>query len=149
VVAPIDGTVVRLQVHTVGGVVAPGMPILDIVPGNDTLLIDARVDPKDRDVVRTGLPAEIRFTAFSRRSTAPVKGRVVSISADSLADERTGQPYYLARVELSEDPSVALGEGGVHPGMQADVLIVTGERTALSYLFRPIMRSLNRSLIED
>ena len=149
IAAPIGGRIVDLKVHTVGGVVLPGQPLLDIVPSDDNLIVDAKVDPKDRDVVRPGLPAEVRFTAFSQRTASPVQAKVLSVSADRLNDERTGQPYYLARIELVGDPSAALGGASIHPGMQSEVMIVTGQRTALSYLLRPVTRSLNRALTDE
>lgn len=147
--APIDGRVVNMQVHTIGGVIAAGTPVLDIVPDNDQLVVEAHLDPKDRDVVGSGMPAEVRFTAFNQRSSMPVKGRVVWISADGLTDERTGQPYYVARIELVEDPATALGGGSIYPGMQATAMIVTGERTALSYLFRPLTRTFTAAFREE
>lgn len=146
IAAPIDGRIVDLKVHTVGGVILPGRPLMDIVPTDDKLIIDAKVDPKDRDVVRTGLLAEVRFTAFSKRTAVPVKATVLSVSADRLEDKQTGLHYYLARIELLEDPSKALGGASIHPGMQSEVMIVTGQRTALSYILRPVTRSLNRAL---
>jgi HlyD family secretion protein len=130
-------------------VIGAGTPILDIVPDNDKLVIEAHLDPKDRDVVGGGMPAEVRFTAFNQRNSMPVKGRVVWISADGLKDERTGQPYYSARIELVEDPAKALSGGSIYPGMQANVMIVTGERTALSYLFRPLTRTFNAAFREE
>jgi len=147
--APIDGTIVNLQVHTTGGVIAPGAPILDIVPANERLIIEARVDPGDIDVVHIGLPAQVRFPAFSQRSTAPVDGRVIRVSADSLTDERTGTPYYLARVAIEDDLVTKLKGAELYPGMLAEVLISTGERTALDYFMKPITVSLNRAFRED
>lgn len=147
--APIAGTVVDRRVHTPGGVVAPGSPVLDIVPAGERLIVQARVDPKDRDVIAAGQPASVRFTAFSQRIAASVAARVASISADRLTDPQTGQPYYGAVVELTEDPGRALGGARIHPGMQAEVMIVTGERTALAYLARPVLASVQRALRED
>ncbi|MFP6742973.1 MAG: HlyD family type I secretion periplasmic adaptor subunit [Alphaproteobacteria bacterium] len=144
-----DGTVVNLQVHTPGGVIAPGAPLLDIVPSDDALIIEARVDPRDIDVVHWGLPARVRLTAFNQRSAVPMDGRVLSVSADAITDERTGQAYYLARIKLDKDPAT-LGTGiSLYPGMQAEVMIVTGARTVLDYLLAPISRSIDRSLRED
>jgi HlyD family type I secretion membrane fusion protein len=100
--APIAGTVVGSEVHTVGGVIAPGSRLMDVVPSDESLVVEARVDPLDIDVVEPGLVAHVRFTAFSQRSTQPVPGRVVTVSADLLEDERTGTPYYMARIELQE-----------------------------------------------
>ncbi len=149
ILAPISGRVVNLQVHTLGGVIASGTPVLDIVPDNDELVIEAHLDPKDRDVVANGMPAEVRFTAFNQRNSMPVKGRVVWISADGLADQRTGSSYYVARIELVEDPTKALNGASIYPGMLANVMIVTGERTALSYLFKPITRSFTGAFREE
>jgi HlyD family secretion protein/epimerase transport system membrane fusion protein len=141
--------VVNLKFKTESGVVQRGEPILDIVPSDDVLLIDARISPIDIDVVHVGLSAQVQLLAFSSRSTPRVKGVVRSVSADRLVDEHTRQPYYLARVEVDRDelkriaPQVELVSG-----MPADVLIVTGERTMAQYLFRPLLDALWRSVRE-
>lgn len=146
--APVDGTIVGLQIHTPGGVIGPGEPLMDLVPSGSGMIIEARVDPNDIDVVHAGLPAQVRLSAFNRRTFVPIDGKVLTISADRLTDERTGIPYFLARVvlveDLSKDVAVAL-----YPGMQAEVMIVTGERTVFDYIFRPFMRSLGRAFRED
>ncbi|MGB5245859.1 MAG: HlyD family type I secretion periplasmic adaptor subunit [Woeseia sp.] len=147
--APTAGVVVNLQVNTVGGVISSGQPLMDIVPNAGKLMVDARVNPIDRDTVQVGQDAEIRFSAFNRRTTEPVAGRVTLISADSLTDAVTNQSYYLAKIELLEDPAEAGNGGSIFPGMQADVFIVTGSRTALSYLTEPIVRSFSRAFRED
>jgi len=143
--APLAGTVVGLRVHTKGGVIAPGAALMDIVPSNEKLVIEANVDPTDIDVVRPGLKAQVRLTAFSMRNAKPVAGRVTSVSADRLIDERTGQAYYRARIELTEDPAKAFKGAALYPGMPAEVMIVTGARSALAYIFNPISSSLNRA----
>ncbi len=148
--APLDGTVVDLQVHTAGGVIASGAPLLDIVPREDRLVVEAKIDPKDIDVVRDGLEAQVRFTAFNQRHRAPAAARLTSISADLLTDAASGQSYYLARVELViEDAAAAAELATLHPGMQAEVMIVTGSRTALDYLLEPLVLSLNRAFRES
>lgn len=147
--APTDGVVVNLQVNTVGGVISSGQPLLDIVPSSGSLIIDARVNPIDRDTVRVGQDAEIRFSAFNRRITEPVRGRVALISADSLTDNVTNERYFQAKIELLEDPESVWNGGNVYPGMQAEVFIVTGSRTALSYLVEPVVKSFNRAFRED
>ncbi len=147
--APLAGTVVNSQVHTPGGVIAPGAALLDIVPSADRLIVEARVDPTDIDVVQVGLLAQARITAFSQRRTQPVDGVVMAVSADRLTDERTGETYYLARVEIKGDIEDKLGGNELYPGMQAEVMIVTGERTALEYFLKPITASLNRAFKED
>jgi HlyD family type I secretion membrane fusion protein len=147
--APLEGTVVNLQVHTLGGVIAPGAPLLDIVPSEDRLIVDSRVSPSDIDIVQVGLLAQVRFTAFSQRQTQPVDGTVTAISADRLTDERTGEIFYLARIEIKDDLAEKLGDNKLYPGMQAEVMIVTGERTALEYFLKPITASFNRAFRED
>ena len=147
--APLEGTVVNLQVHTLGGVIAPGAPLLDIVPSEDRLIVDSRVSPSDIDIVQVGLLAQVRFTAFSQRQTQPVDGTVTAISADRLTDGRTGEIFYLARIEIKDDLAEKLGDNKLYPGMQAEVMIVTGERTALEYFLKPITASFNRAFRED
>jgi multidrug efflux pump subunit AcrA (membrane-fusion protein) len=141
--------VVDRRIHTPGGVLAAGSPVLDLVPVDAPLVIEARVDPKDRDVVAPGQEASVRFTAFSQRVASSVRARVQAISADRLVDAATGQGWYRALIELVEDPGPALGGARLHPGMQATVMIVTGERTALAYLARPILASVQQALRED
>jgi HlyD family type I secretion membrane fusion protein len=148
IVAATDGTVVGLKVHTPGGVIPAGGPLMDIVPSNDRLVVEARVDPSDIDAVQAGLDAEVRLTAFNARKTKPVAGKVVSVSADRLNDERSGAAYYLARIELTGDLREALDGAPLKPGMPAEVMIRTGSRTALGYLFKPISASLNRAFRE-
>ncbi len=147
--APISGTVVGLQVHTAGGVIAPRERLMDIVPSEDSLIVEARVNPIDIDVVRQGLPARVIFSAFSQRNQLPLDGIVTSVSADSLLDDRSGESYYLARIALTGDFRAVLDGAELTPGMQADVIIVTGERTALQYLMKPLVQSFNRALREE
>jgi HlyD family secretion protein len=149
VTAPVSGTVVNLRFKTEGGVVQRGEPIMEIVPAEDALLIDARISPNDIDVVRSGLPAQVHLSAYANRSTPRVHGVVRSVSADRLIDEQTRQPYYLARVEVDRQeldqltPRIEL-----MPGMPADVLIVTEERTLLEYLIQQFIDSFRRSFRE-
>ena len=146
--APISGTIIDLRVFTRGGVVAPGEPLMDIVPIGSRLVIEARIAPVDIDVVRPDLPAQVRLTAFSHLTTPPLSGRVLQVSADSLVDERTGTPFYAARVVL--DPGQpTLDDRVLQPGMPAEVMIVTGRRTPLDYFLHPIAASLSRALRED
>ncbi len=149
ITAPIDGTVVGLQVHTLGGVVGSSEPLMDIVPTDDSLVVNAHISPQDIDVVRSGLPAHVRLLAFNQRDAIPIEGTVSVVSADRLTDERTGLPYYLTKVIFDEGALNRQGELHVQPGMQAEVMIITGERSALSYLLEPITRSLRRSFREQ
>lgn len=150
--APISGVVVDLKVNTVSGVIKPGEPLLDIVPEQGKLIIEAQVNPRDRDIVKVGQDAEIRFTAFNQRITEPVSGRVTLISADSLNDtglDGKQMSFYKAKVELLEDPMNVLGGASLYPGMQADVMIITGQRTAMQYFLKPIIKSFNRAFRDD
>jgi HlyD family secretion protein/epimerase transport system membrane fusion protein len=150
VIAPVAGTIVQSRFYTTGGVVGPGQPILDIVPAETELLIDARVRPVDIDSVAPGQSAQVHFLAFSQRRVRQIQGTVRSISADSLLDEHSGQSYFLARVEVSPEELEKLGEDAkISPGMPAEVLIKTGERTALQYIVEPLVNSLRRSFRES
>ena len=147
--APSSGRVLGLSIHNIGGVITPGKPILDIVPQKEELIIDARVSPMDIDRVRVGLLAEVRFSAFKQALTPKMQGKVINLSADRLTDERTGMPYYQAQVELTPDSYVKLGNLELVPGMPAEVLINTGERTVFQYLMQPITNAFARAFIED
>jgi len=147
--SPADGRVLGLSVHNVGGVISPAKPILDIVPQQEELIIDAQVSPIDIDRVSVGLLAEVRFSAFKQALTPKMKGKVINLSADRLVDEKTGQPYYLAKVELTPDSYQELGDMELVPGMPAEVLINTGERTVFEYLMQPITNAFARAFIED
>jgi len=143
VVAPVTGQVINLAAHTVGGVVRSGEAILSIVPIDDQLVIDARVKPDDRERVAPGQSAQVRLSGLSQRTTPVLLGEVLTVSADRLTDSNTGEAFYQARVVIPEeqlarlDPSVVL-----YAGMPADVMIETGQRTALGYMLAPITDSL-------
>jgi epimerase transport system membrane fusion protein len=147
--APSSGRVMGLSIHNVGGVITPGRPILDIVPQGEELIIDARVSPMDIDRVHVGLIAEVRFSAFKQALTPKMMGKLTILSADKLTDERTGAPYYSAKIELTPDSYAKLGNMELLPGMPADVLINTGERTVFEYLMQPITNAFARAFIED
>ncbi len=147
--APQAGIVVGLNVHTETGVIAPGRPILDIVPKNDTLVIEAMVNPTDIDVVHVGLRARVRLSAFKQRNTPQLEGRVTRVSADTLTDERSGVPYYLVRIDIDEAEREKLEGRELYPGMPAEAIIVTGEQTALDYALAPVTNSFRRAFRED
>ncbi len=147
VIAPVDGIVVNKRVFTTGGVVAPGAPVLDIVPVTDSLTVEARVQPNDIDVVHAGLSARVRISVFRIAENPILTGTVQTVSADALIDEQTGVSFYLARIQLG-DLSGLPKDAVLQPGMPAEVMIVTGARTALDYLVEPIRITLNRALRE-
>lgn len=147
--APIGGYVINSVVNTVGGVVRSGETIMEILPTDEKLLINGQVPPKDRDSVRVGQRAEVTFSAFNRRSTLPVEGKVRLISADSLIDPVTSLPYYKTTIEIDGDATNQLNGETIFPGMQADILIVTGTQTFVQYLLSPITRSFNKAFRES
>lgn len=149
VLAPVDGTVVDLRLHTIGGVVAPGVVMLELLPSADQLIVEARIQPDDIDVVAIGLPARVSFSTVNQRVVTPVAGEVTQVSADRLIDAMTGLPYYLATIRLTDDPAELAEPVILKAGMNATVMIVTGERTLLNYLTAPIVQSMRRALIED
>jgi HlyD family secretion protein/epimerase transport system membrane fusion protein len=139
--APVSGVVVNMVAHTVGGVVVPGSPILDIVPRNDKLMIEAQVRPADIDGVKSGLPADVRFPAFNSTEIPRLIGVVTRISADRLMNA-SGAPYFLVRVQVSEAELARLNGLSLIPGMPAEVLIKKSERTLLQYLLSPIIHGI-------
>lgn len=147
--APADGAVVGTSVHTVGGVIRPGDPILDIVPENESLIIEAQVQPVDIDRVSIGLEADLRMSAFNSRTTPVVQGRVLTVSADSLIDQATNRPYYLARIEVTPESMVKLTGRNLQAGMPVETLIKTGERTFFDYLIRPLTDRVARAFREE
>jgi HlyD family type I secretion membrane fusion protein len=149
IVAPISGEVVNLQVFTVGGVIGPREPILDIVPDDNPLIIEAQVNVEDIDDLRLGQEADIRLSAYKARSTPLITGRVTYISADRLLDESTNLPYYQAHIEVDEEAMNVAPDLELYPGMPAEVFIKTGARTALDYILAPITQTLRRSMRES
>ena len=149
IVAQDAGMVLGMTVHTIGGVISQGKPILEIVPQGENLIIEAQVSPVDIDKVHKGLISEVRFSAFKSATTPIIEGEVISVSADSLTDSNTGMPYYLARIKVTPDGHENLGDLTLLPGMPADTLIKVGERTLFEYLVQPATNAFARSFIED
>lgn len=147
--APASGQVVGLMVQSVGAVISPGQKLMDIVPEQAPLLIEARVPPHVIDRLREGLATEIRFSAFAHSPQLNVGGRVVSVSRDMLTDAETRQSYFLARVAVTPEGLKTLGARQMQPGMMADVLIKTGERSFLHYLTYPLVRRVAQSMNEE
>lgn len=149
--APEDGIVLGLSVHTVGGVITPGSPVMDIVPRGDSLVVAARIAPRDVDKVEPGQEALIRFTAFNARVTPEAIGSVRTVSADNMTDKLTGAPYFLVLIDLPPaDKLQPVLKGQVlSPGMPAESFIRTGARPAISYLLKPLTDAFSRSLREE
>lgn len=147
--APNSGVVVNLNIHTSGGVIRSGDTLMDIVPMDQDLIVEAEVNTTDIDVVHVGAAARISFPAFSQRTAQPVEGTVIGVSADSILNERTNAYFYQALVRIDSLDGSNVKVEQLRPGMQADVMITTGERTALDYFLKPILLSFNRAMTEQ
>lgn len=152
ITAPVDGQVVGLALpQGAGGVVTPGQRLMGIVPDGEALLLDAKVPPHVIDRIRVGGLAEVRFSSFSDAPSLVLHGRLVSLSGDALT-EQVGTAvgsYYLARVELTAQGLQALGHRQLQPGMPAEVLIKTGERSLLSYILHPLTKRVAAAMTEE
>ena len=146
--APQDGIVFQLTANTVGGVITAGDPIMMIVPEDDKLQVEVKVDPKDIDDVQVDQPVVLRFTSFNVRTTPEIDGKVVRIGADTTTDQRTGRTYYSVRIAMADDQIKRLGDVKLTPGMPVEAYVETGERTMLSYLIKPLHDQLMRSFRE-
>jgi HlyD family type I secretion membrane fusion protein len=147
--APVAGTVVGLNAFTLGGVIKPGETILEIVPTERQLIVEAQIQPTDIDSVAIGMVAELRLTAFKQRTTPTLQGKLIYVSADRLTDQRTGQPYYLARAEIPNHELARVAPQIPQAGMPAEMLIKLRERTALAYLLQPIADAMGHAWRED
>ncbi|WP_407180637.1 HlyD family type I secretion periplasmic adaptor subunit [Bradyrhizobium sp. STM 3562] len=147
--APVAGVVHQLAAHTIGGVIRGGDTIMEIVPDTEDLLVEARLQPKDIDQVRTGGPAYVRFSAFNQRITPQLTGTVSYVSADTSRDQQTNSPYFTVRVVLSDQERRRLAGQQLVPGMPAEVFMQTGSRTMMSYLFKPIADQMRRAFVEQ
>ena len=146
--APEAGVVSNLRIHTIGGVVAAGEPILDLVPTGEDLVVSARLRPADVEGLYPGLPARVTLVAYSARSVPTLEGMLSTISADRIEDERTGEFYFLARVRIDKAELAGLDRVQLQPGMPVDVMIVSGERTVLDYVVDPFLAGTRRAFVD-
>jgi len=148
--APASGQVVGLAVQTVGAVLQPGQKLLDVVPDTQTLLLEAHIPPHLIDKVRAGLSTDVRFNAFAHSPQLVVQGRVLSVSGDLLTDPAQPQlSYFLARVQVTPEGMKTLGSRQMQPGMPAEIVIKTGERSMLAYLLQPLIKRMASSMKEE
>lgn len=147
--APQTGVVQNLQVHTIGGVIGSGTTILEIVPTGDDLVINAQVSPTAVDSIHADMVAEVKFTAFHSRNLPILLGTITSVSADAITDQTTGASYFLARVQVDPQSIPLEFRGKLQPGMPAEVVVTTGERTIMDYLTRPMEDAIFRGLREE
>ena len=147
--APVAGIVVGLDVFTEGGVIKPGQALMEIVPQGEPLLVEARVPVELADKVHAGLPVELMFSAFSQSTTPRVAGEVMLVSADRQVDERTDEPYYTLRAQVSDAGMAQLAGLQIRPGMPVEAFVRTGERSMLNYLFKPLLDRTHMALVEE
>jgi protease secretion system membrane fusion protein len=148
--SPANGQVVGLTVQTVGAVLQPGQKLLDVVPDQQTLLLEAHIPPHLIDKVQAGLMADIRFNSFAHSPQLVVDGKVMSVSGDLLSDPQQPQySYYLARVQVTPEGIKTLGARQMQPGMPAEIVIKTGERSLLTYLLHPLTKRMAASMKEE
>jgi protease secretion system membrane fusion protein len=147
--APVDGTVVAMNVFTHGGVVAPGFRMMDIVPSGDPLIVDGQLPVHLIDKVNPNLPVELIFSAFNQNTTPRVPGIVTHVSADRLLDEKTGQPYYNVKAKVAPEGMKMVAGLQIRPGMPVDLFVRTGERTMMNYLLKPVLDHTRLSLREE
>ena len=147
--APVSGAVVGLANQTVGGVIIAGARIMDVVPRNEMLVFEAQVPPNLIHRISVGQVASIRFSNFGASPMLTIDGKVISVSADLLTDPATNVSYYLARLQVTPAGQEALGSNLLQPGMPAEIVIKTGERSMLTYLLHPLVRRFSRSMTEE
>jgi protease secretion system membrane fusion protein len=148
--APAAGQVVGLSVQTVGAVLQPGQKLLDLVPDNQTLVLEAHIPPHLIDKIQQGLLTDVRFNTFAHSPQLVVQGKVISVSGDLMSDQHNPQvPFFLARVQVTPDGMKTLGTRQMQPGMPAEIVIKTGERSMLTYLLNPLLKRVAASLKEE
>ena len=147
--APQDGTIMDLRIHTTGGVVGAGEPLVDLVPLDDRLVVSAHVRPEDINVVHPGLEAQVHLLPYNQRRVPLLRGVVEYVSADRLVDKGTGQPYYAATIRVTDERLPKMHDVELVPGMPAQALIETGENSVAFYALRPLFDSFNRAFRED
>ncbi|AYG60031.1 HlyD family type I secretion periplasmic adaptor subunit [Rhizobium jaguaris] len=147
--APEDGVIMDLHVHTAGGVVGAGEPLLDLVPREARLVITAHVRPEDINLVRPGLEAQVHLLPYNQRRVPLLRGTVDYVSADRLVDKQTGQAYYAATIRVTDERLAKMHDVALVPGMPAQALIETGKSSVAFYAIRPLLDSFNRAFRED
>ena len=145
--SPVAGTVLGLKPNTIGAVIRPGETLMEVVPQVERLMVEAKLSPMDIDRIRIGQPAEVRFSVF--KDAYLITGQLTKLSADRLIDEGSDLPYYAAEIKLAEEDLYLLQGMELVPGMPAEVLVKTGERSMLGYLTSPMNRLFSTALIED
>lgn len=147
--SPQDGLVNNLKFYTEGGVIPPGGEVMEIVPQDDELITEVRINPQDIDVVRIGLAAKVRLSAYKSKAVPMLNGKVINVSADSFENQQSGASFFLAKIKISQNEMKKLQEVKLYPGMPVEAHIVTGSRTFMAYLFDPISVGAKKAFREE
>ncbi len=148
IVAPVAGTVMSLAYHTVGGVITPGTPIMEILPTDDLMVVDCQISPIDIDAVRINGEVALQVTAVNTRLTPAIYGKLVSISPDRITDQKSGMSYYKGRITITKEQRERLGDLHLHTGMQVGVFIARKEQSVFHLVLKPLFENLSRSIRE-
>lgn len=149
VITPVSGTVHNMSITTLGGVITPASPIMDIIPDTRKLIIESQVEPASIDQIYVGQPTTIRLSAFNQRTTPELNGHVIGMSANTLVDPVSGFPFYTVKITIPEDELARLNGLVLLPGMPAEAFMQTDERSAINYLLKPATDQLNRAFKEE
>ena len=150
ITAPVDGKIMNIKYHTIGAVVPPAGDIMNIVPNNDDLIIEAKIKPQDIDNIAIDLQAKIMLTAFKGKKVPKINGKVINISPDIVINEKSQESYFIARISIDKKEIENLKEKiELYPGMPAQIFILTGARSLISYLFTPISDSAYKAFREE
>jgi HlyD family type I secretion membrane fusion protein len=150
IMAPVSGKVMNIKYHTIGAVIQPASEIMDIVPQSEELIIEAKIKPQDIDSVRDGLKAKVSLTAYKGKKVPKLDGEVINVSADIMVNEQSKESYFLARIKIDQKELANLKEQVIlHPGMPAQIFIITGSRSMMSYLLTPIQDSFYKAFREE
>ncbi|CDZ28586.1 HlyD family type I secretion periplasmic adaptor subunit [Neorhizobium galegae] len=147
--SPQDGIISNILLRTPGSAVTPGQPLLEIIPENEPLLVEMRVNPRDIDSIAVGSHTQVRLTAYNQRSRLPMEGTVTYVAADQSVDEKSNSAFFVARAKLDPASLKANPDVRLYPGMPAEVLIIHASRRAIDYITSPVLESFNRAFRED
>jgi membrane fusion protein, protease secretion system len=147
--APVDGTIVGMNIFTIGGIIGPGFRMMDVVPSDDPLIVEGQLPVHLIDKVHPNLKVELIFSAFNQNQTPHVPGIVTNVSADRLVDEKSGQPYYSVKAKVAPEGIKMIANLQIRPGMPVELFVKTGERTMMNYLLKPILDHLKMSMTEE
>lgn len=147
--SPVDGQIVNITIFTKGGVVSPGQKLMEVIPTNESMIVEGQLPVHLVDKVYVGLPVEMMFTAFNTNRTPHIPGELISVGADRIVDERTGNPYYKIQVATTPKGLKLLGDLKIRPGMPVELFVKTGEQTAMTYLMKPVFDRAHSAMRED